>query len=150
MVLPGIDGRKMSKSYGNTLDVLGDLQELHKRVKRIVTDSTPVEAPKNPDTCTVFKLYSVVAPSDAVAEMRRRYLEGGYGYGQAKQALYEALVTRFAREREAYAYWQRHPDELEAILQAGAEKARAVAHQTLAKVRQAVLGRAFSSAKRGA
>lgn len=150
MVLPGIDGRKMSKSYGNTLDVLGDLQELHKRVKRIVTDSTPVEAPKNPDTCTVFKLYSVVAPPEAVAEMRRRYLEGGYGYGQAKQALYEALVTRFAQERQAYAYWQSHPDELEAILQAGAEKARAVAQKTLAKVRQAVLGRASSSAKRRA
>jgi len=149
MVLPGIDGRKMSKSYGNTLDVLGDPKELYKRVKRIVTDSTPVEAPKNPDTCTVFKLYSVVAPLEAVTEMRRRYLEGGYGYGQAKEALYEALMTRFAQQREAYVYWQHHLDELEALLQAGAEKARAVAQNTLQKVREAVLGQRLpaSSAK---
>lgn len=138
MVLPGIDGRKMSKSYGNTLDVLGDLEVLHKRVKRIVTDSTPVEAPKDPQKCVVFQLYSVVAPPAAVEEMRQRYLAGGYGYGQAKEALFEALKTRFAAEREAYRHWSQDREALEKVLQQGAAKARAEAHKTLAEVRRKV------------
>lgn len=138
MVLPGIDGRKMSKSYGNTLDPLGDLNELHKRVRRIVTDSTPLEMPKNPDTCVVFKLYSVVAPVEAVEEMRQRYLSGGYGYGQAKEALFEALVQRFEREREAFQHWRKDTAALEQILLAGAEKARVEAQKTLQRVREAV------------
>lgn len=138
MVLPGIDGRKMSKSYGNTLDPLGDLNELYKRVKRIVTDSTPIDQPKNPDTCTVFKLYSVVAPPAAVEEMRQRYLAGGYGYSQAKEALYEALRERFAPQREAYQQWISDKEGLEAILREGAERARSEAQKTLQKVREAL------------
>lgn len=138
MVLPGIDGRKMSKSYGNTLDPLGDLTELHKRVKRIVTDPTPVEAPKDPERCTVFKLYSVVATPGDVAEMRQRYLAGGYGYGQAKEALFEVLKERFAPQREAYQRWIADPAALESILLAGAEKARAEARKTLDRVRAAI------------
>ncbi|MCS7188479.1 MAG: tryptophan--tRNA ligase [Bacteroidia bacterium] len=138
MVLPGIDGRKMSKSYGNTLDVLGDLDELLRRIKRIKTDSTPVEMPKNPETCTVFQLYASVAPPDAVAEMRKRYTEGGYGYSQAKEALYEVMRHRFAKEREAYAQWRADTTTLEQVLQRGAEKARAEAVKTLAKVRRAI------------
>lgn len=138
MVLPGIDGRKMSKSYGNTLDVLGDLEVLHKRVKRIVTDSTPVEAPKDPTKCIVFQLYSVVAPPEAVEEMRQRYLAGGYGYGQAKEALFEALKTRFAAQREAYLHWSQDRVALEKVLQQGAAKARAEAQKTLSEVRRKV------------
>lgn len=138
MVLPGIDGRKMSKSYGNTLDVLGDLDELHKRVKRIVTDPTPVAAPKDPERCTVFRLYAAVAPAAAVEEMRQRYLAGGYGYGQAKKALFEALRERFAPQREAYREWRLDPSALERVLQIGAEKARSTAVQTLGRVRQAI------------
>ncbi|MCS6894953.1 MAG: tryptophan--tRNA ligase [Bacteroidia bacterium] len=138
MILPGIDGRKMSKSYGNTLDPLGDLNELYKRVKRIVTDAKPLDAPKDPENCTIFKLYSVVAPPEAVENMRERYLSGGYGYGQAKEALYEALVQRFSAEREAYHRWISDKPALEAILQKGAEKARAEAHKTLSRVRQKV------------
>lgn len=138
MVLPGIDGRKMSKTYGNTLDPLGDLTELYRRVKRIVTDATPMEAPKDPDRCIVFRLYSVVAPPSAVAEMRQRYLTGGYGYGQAKEALFEALKERFAPQREAYQHWIADPSGLESILLAGAEKARAEARKTLDRVRAAV------------
>lgn len=138
MILPGIDGRKMSKSYGNTLDPLGDLNELYKRVRRIVTDATPIDAPKDPDRCTVFKLYSVVAPASAVEEMRQKYLAGGYGYGQAKEALFEALKERFAPEREAYARWISDKAALEEILLAGAEKARAEAVKTLERVREAV------------
>ncbi|GIV23907.1 MAG: tryptophan--tRNA ligase [Bacteroidia bacterium] len=138
MVLPGIDGRKMSKSYGNTLDVLGDLETLHKRVKRIVTDPTPVEAPKDPQKCIVFQLYSVVAPPEAVEEMRQRYLAGGYGYGQAKEALFEALKTRFAAQREAYLHWSQDRVALEKVLQQGAAKARAEAQKTLSEVRRKV------------
>ncbi|MCS6789550.1 MAG: tryptophan--tRNA ligase [Bacteroidia bacterium] len=138
MVLPGIDGRKMSKSYGNTLDVLGDLNELHKRVKRIVTDSTPVEEPKDPEKCIVFQLYAAVAPSEETEAMRQRYLQGGYGYAQAKEALFEMLKSRFASQREAYAAWMSDKDQLEAILHAGAEKARAEAAKTLALVRQRI------------
>ncbi|MCS7298046.1 MAG: tryptophan--tRNA ligase [Bacteroidia bacterium] len=138
MVLPGIDGRKMSKSYGNTLEPLGDLEELYRQVRRIVTDSTPVDAPKDPEKCTIFKLYSVLAPPDAVEEMRQRYLRGGYGYGQAKEALYEVLRTSFATERQAYHQWRADPAGLEAILREGAEKAREEAQKTLQLVRQAV------------
>lgn len=138
MVLPGIDGRKMSKSYGNTLDVLGDEAVLHKRVKRIITDPTPVDAPKDPNRCTVFQLYAAVAPPEAVEEMRRRYLAGGYGYGQAKEALFEALRERFAAQRAAYQQWRADVGALEAVLRLGAEKARRVATQTLQQVRQAV------------
>ncbi|MCX8112969.1 MAG: tryptophan--tRNA ligase [Bacteroidia bacterium] len=138
MILPGIDGRKMSKSYGNTLDPLGDPQELYKRIKRIVTDSKPVEAPKDPDSCTIFKLYAVVAPPPAVEDMRQRYLSGGYGYGAAKEALFEAIEAKFASRRESYQRWMADPEALEAILQAGAEKARTEAQKTLSEVRSAV------------
>ncbi|MEN3040652.1 MAG: tryptophan--tRNA ligase [Bacteroidia bacterium] len=138
MILPGIDGRKMSKSYGNTLDPLGDLNELYKRVKRIVTDSKPLEAPKDPESCTVFKLYSVVAPTEAVEIMRQRYISGGYGYGQAKEALYEALVQRFSTQREAYNRWINDIPALEALLRRGAERAREEALKTLTQVRQAI------------
>ncbi|MCX7605658.1 MAG: tryptophan--tRNA ligase [Bacteroidia bacterium] len=138
MVLPGIDGRKMSKSYGNTLDVLGDLQELHKRVKRIVTDATPLHAPKDPERCTVFQLFAAVASPERTAELREKYLSGGYGYGQAKEALFEVLKERFAAQREAYERWWSAPDEMEKVLWMGAQKAREEAERTLSRVRQAV------------
>ncbi|MDT7942050.1 MAG: tryptophan--tRNA ligase [Bacteroidota bacterium] len=138
MVLPGIDGRKMSKSYNNTIDPFAEPAALQKRIRQIVTDSTPLEAPKDPDKCTVFKLYSVVAPTEAVEELRRRYLEGGIGYGQAKQMLFEVLETRFARERERYRELMSDKGQLEVILRRGAEKAREVAAQTLRLVRERV------------
>jgi len=138
MVLPGIDGRKMSKSYNNTIDPFVEPAALQKRIRQIVTDSTPVEAPKDPDKCTVFKLYSVVAPTEAVEELRRRYLEGGIGYGQAKQMLFEVLESRFARERERYKELMSDKGQLEVILRRGAEKAREVAAQTLRLVRERV------------
>jgi tryptophanyl-tRNA synthetase len=138
MVLPGIDGRKMSKSYNNTIDPFAEPAALQKRIRQIVTDSTPVEAPKDPDKCTVFKLYSVVAPTEAVEELRRRYLEGGIGYGQAKQMLFEVLESRFARERERYRELMSDKGQLEVILRRGAEKAREMAAQTLRLVRERV------------
>lgn len=138
MVLPGIDGRKMSKTYGNTLDVLGDLGVLEKRVRRIVTDSTPVDQPKDPNKCTVFQLFSVVAPPEAVEELRARYLKGGIGYGEAKRWLFEALKTRFAKERERFLALVQDTATLEKTLRFGAEKARAEAHKTLSEVRRRI------------
>lgn len=139
MTIPGTDGRKMSKSLNNYLDVFLPEKELKKQVMSIVTDSTPLEAPKNPDGDTVFALYSLLAsPADALA-MRQQYQVGGYGYGHAKQALFGLLVEGFAAERERFSHLLAHPDELEAELRAGEEKARAVASKTIQRVRD-VLG----------
>ncbi len=138
MVLPGIDGRKMSKSYNNTIDPFVDPKTLEKRIRQIITDSTPVEAPKDPEKCTVFKLYSVVAPPEAVEDLRQQYLRGGLGYGQAKQRLFEALNARFARQRERYQELIHDKNRLETILRQGAEKARATAVATLRIVRERI------------
>eukprot|EP01136_Pigoraptor_vietnamica_P026548 Opistho-1_new@81720 len=95
----------MSKSYGNYIDIFLDEKELLKSVKKIVTDATPLEEPKNPETDNVFKLYSLVATNDEIEEMKANYLAGGYGYGHAKQALHQVLVREFAKERELFNYY---------------------------------------------
>ena len=139
MTIPGIDGRKMSKSYDNFINVFDDDKALRKRVMSIVTDSTPLEAPKNPDTCHVFSIFKLVAPPEAVAGLREQYLAGGMGYGHAKQALFEALVARFGAARTRFHEWIDNPDELERTLERGEERARAVARPVLERVRR-VLG----------
>ncbi|TAE93668.1 MAG: tryptophan--tRNA ligase [Cytophagia bacterium] len=137
MVIPGIDGRKMSKSYGNYLDVFLPEKELQKVTKKIISDSTPLEAPKDPETDITFKLFSLVANENEVAEMRQNYLNGGYGYGHAKQALFETLVSRFAPEREKFDYYyHQNSAALEQILQEGEAQARDVASKKIADVRQ--------------
>ncbi len=136
MTIPGTDGHKMSKSYNNTIDVFLPEKELRKQVMSIITDSTPLEEPKNPDQCTVFRLYSLVAAEAKVAEMRANYLAGGYGYGHAKQELFVQLLTVFAKEREIFNYFLSNLPELDKKLREGEDKARLVAQQTLAKVRQ--------------
>jgi len=133
--IPGTDGKKMSKSYQNTIDLFLPDKELLKQVKTIVTDSTPLEAPKNPDTCNVFKLYSLVATATQTAELRQKYEAGGFGYGHAKQAFYELLVQQYAKEREVFNYYMNNLPELEAKLQEGENKARQIAATVLAKVR---------------
>ena len=138
MVLPGIDGRKMSKSYNNTIDPFVEPKALEKCIRQIITDSTPVEAPKDPEKCTVFKLYSVVAPPQAVEDLRQQYLRGGLGYGQAKQRLFEALSERFAPQRERYQELISDKNRLETILRQGAEKARSTATATLRIVRERI------------
>jgi len=138
MVLPGIDGRKMSKSYNNTIDPFAEPKALEKRVRQIVTDSTPVEAPKDPEKCIVFKLYSAIAPPQAVEDLRQQYLRGGLGYGQAKQRLFEALEVRFAEPRKYYNELIQDKDRLETLLRQGAEKARATATATLTIVRERI------------
>ncbi|MEM7369313.1 MAG: tryptophan--tRNA ligase [Bacteroidota bacterium] len=136
MIIPGIDGEKMSKSRDNTIVLFQSKKKLRKQVMKIVTDSTPLEEPKNPDTCNVFKLYSVLAPEDQIAEMRQNYLQGGYGYGHAKSALFDLLMTRFEKERDQYEYYMNNLDELDAKLAEGAAKAKAVAKPVLERVRK--------------
>ncbi|MEM7654749.1 MAG: tryptophan--tRNA ligase [Bacteroidota bacterium] len=135
MVIPGVDGEKMSKSRDNTIVLFQSDKKLKKQVMSIVTDSTPLEEPKNPDTCNVFQLYQLLASEEEVAEMRQNYLAGGYGYGHAKKALLELLKTKFSVERERFAYYMEHRGEIDEKLAEGAAKAKEVAHQVLKRLR---------------
>lgn len=136
MTVPGTDGQKMSKSYNNTIDIFVSEKELKKQVNSIVTDSTPIEEPKNPDTDTVFTLYSQLATGDQVEAMRRNYLSGNYGYGHAKKELLELILTKFKKERENYNYLISNPTELERQLSLGEAKARKVAQEVVGRVRE--------------
>jgi len=135
MYIPGTDGAKMSKSKGNLIDIFQTDKKLRKQIMGILTDSTPMEDPKNPDTDTIFALYKIVATEAQIAEMRSNYLNGNYGYGHAKQALYELILETFAEAREKFDYYMNHPSEIDDLLQFGAEKARKVADQVLQRVR---------------
>lgn len=135
-IVPGLDGEKMSKSRNNTISLFQTDKKLRKNIMKIETDSTPLEDPKNPDTCNVFALYKILAQPDAVAALRAEYEKGGMGYGHAKQALYEAVVEKFATVREKYNYFQENPEEVENILNAGAKKAESVSSVVLQKVRE--------------
>ncbi|WP_426060259.1 tryptophan--tRNA ligase [Hymenobacter sp. B1770] len=138
MTIPGLDGQKMSKSYGNIIDVFAPEKELLKTVKSIVSDSTPLEAPKNPETDTTFKLYSLLATAEETATMRANYEAGGYGYGHAKKELYELILRRFATEREQFTFYINNLPELDAQLAIGARRAQEYGAGVLAKVRQKV------------
>ena len=135
MLIPGTDGSKMSKSKGNTINIFLPDKKLRKVMMSIETDSTPMEDPKNPDTCNVFALYKIMANEAQIAEMRVNYEVGNYGYGHAKQALYELIVEKFATERETFNHYIENPELIEEKLKIGADKARAVAEKVLAKVR---------------
>jgi tryptophanyl-tRNA synthetase len=137
-VVPGIDGQKMSKSYGNTIDIFGDEKEMRKRVMSIVTDSTPVEAPKNPETSTIVQLYGLVASKEEVEEMRKQFRKGGRGYGDFKKLLFEKLWEYFAPMRKRRDEILRQPDYIEGVLAQGAERANSIAHGVMKRVRQAV------------
>jgi len=138
MTIPGIDGRKMSKSYNNYIDVFLPEKELRKKVMSIVTGSQTLEEPKNPDTCTVFTLFSLLATETDIAQMRLHYLNGNYGFGTAKQELFELLWKQFASEREKYNYFFQNPTLVYAELSKGAEKARKVARPVLHRVRKQI------------
>tara|TARA_B110000914_G_scaffold218353_1_gene225546 strand:+ start:167 stop:1135 length:969 start_codon:yes stop_codon:yes gene_type:complete len=135
MLIPGTDGSKMSKSKGNTINIFLPDKKLRKVMMSIETDSTPMEEPKNPDTCNVFALYKIMANEAQIAEMRANYEGGNYGYGHAKQALYELTIEKFATERETFNHYIENPELIEEKLKIGADKARAVAEKVLAKVR---------------
>ncbi|MBC7923936.1 MAG: tryptophan--tRNA ligase [Ferruginibacter sp.] len=135
MTVPGTDGQKMSKSYHNFIDIFLPDKELRKVVMSIVTDSTPVEAPKNPDADTVYQLYALVASDEEKSAMRRNYEGGNYGYGNAKQALYELILKNFAEERITFQEYMADPTALEERLRAGEARARVIARQTLQRLR---------------
>jgi tryptophanyl-tRNA synthetase len=135
MYIPGTDGNKMSKSRGNIINIFLDDKALRKQIMSIESDSTPLEEPKNPDTCNVFALYKLLANNDQVAQMRQNYEGGNYGYGHAKQALFELICERFTTEREKYNYYMAHLDEVDALLKQGATKAHVVADSVLKRVR---------------
>lgn len=139
MIVPGTDGQKMSKSYNNYINIFLPEKELLKVVKTIVTDATPLEEPKNPDTCNVFAIYRLLATDTQIAEMRANYLRGGYGYGHAKMALYELILSKFERSRKRYTELMNNTDLLEKELQVGEAKARIIAREKLKLVRS-VLG----------
>ncbi|MDA0990927.1 MAG: tryptophan--tRNA ligase [Verrucomicrobia bacterium] len=137
-VIPGIDGQKMSKTYDNHIELFGDEKETRKRVMRVVTDSTPLEEPKNPDTCNVFALYKLFASPADVAAMAARYRAGGYGYGDAKKALFEIMWSSMKPLRERRAELAADLGAVEGILRRGAERARQEADITLRRARRAV------------
>jgi tryptophanyl-tRNA synthetase len=134
-IIPGTDGEKMSKSRNNYINIFQEDKPLRKQVMSIETDSTPLEEPKNPDTCNVFALYKLLATPEQTEAMRANYLGGNYGYGHAKQALFELIVDQFKTEREKYAYYMANLPEVDALLKAGAQKAAAVANGVLGRVR---------------
>ena len=135
MLVPGIDGRKMSKSLNNFINIFLEEKELKKIIMSIVTDATPLEAPKNPDTCNVFAIYKLIADAEQTAEMRANYLKGGYGYGHAKTALLNLILSKYKTQRETYNYYMSNRNELDAKLKVGADKARVIATATLKRVR---------------
>ncbi|MFV9483456.1 tryptophan--tRNA ligase [Christiangramia sp. OXR-203] len=135
MYIPGTDGAKMSKSKENTINIFQTDKKLRKQIMGIATDSTPLEEPKDPDTCNVFALYKIMASEEQIVEMRKNYEAGGYGYGHAKQALFELVRDKFAEPREKYEYYINNLEEVDKALSIGAEKAKNVANEVLAKVR---------------
>ncbi|WP_299776602.1 tryptophan--tRNA ligase [uncultured Formosa sp.] len=138
MLIPGTDGSKMSKSKNNLINIFLNDKKLRKQVMSIQTDSTPLEAPKDWSTCNCFAIYSLLASQEQIATMKANYENGNYGYGHAKQALFELIIERFATERERFNYYMNNLEEIDKALAVGAEKARQVAENTLARVREKV------------
>jgi len=137
-VVPGLDGRKMSKSYDNTIEIFEAESSVKKKIMKIVTDSTPVEDPKDPDKCNVFALLKLVASDDELSRWESKYRTGGMGYGEAKKRLAELLTDYFKPYREKRAELEANIDYVNKVLADGAKRARAVAVETLAKVRKAM------------
>jgi tryptophanyl-tRNA synthetase len=136
--VPGIDGQKMSKSYGNNIDIFGDEKEMRKRVMSIVTDSVAVDAPKDPATSTIFKLYSLVASKNEIANMRERFVKGGTGYGDLKKQLFEKLWEYFAPMRQRREEILADRSYIEEVLARGAKRANEIADRVMERVRKAV------------
>ena len=137
-VVPGTDGQKMSKSYGNTIEIFEPEKSLRKKVMRIVTDSTPVDKPKNPDKCNVFALLKLVASSEELAKWEKRYRDGGMGYSEAKKRLAELLIDYFKPFRQKRAELESNIDYVRKVLADGAKRAKAIAAETLAQARRAM------------
>jgi tryptophanyl-tRNA synthetase len=137
-VVPGIDGRKMSKSYDNTIGIFEPEGSIKKKVMRMVTDSTPVEQPKDPDKCNIFALLKLVADENEIKEWDEKYRKGGVGYGDAKKRLVELLIEYFKPYRAKRQELESNIDYVREVLKNGADRARPVAHKTFEEVRKAV------------
>jgi tryptophanyl-tRNA synthetase len=136
MLIPGTDGQKMSKSRNNFINIFLDDKALLKQIKSIETDSTPLEEPKNPDTCNVFGLYKLLGSEEEIAQLKAKYLAGNFGFGHAKQALYDLITEKFKTEREKYNYYINNLEEVDKLLFDGAKKAGNVADGVLKRVRE--------------
>ena len=134
--IPGTDGHKMSKSRGNLINVFLDDKSLRKQIMAIESDSTPLELPKNWETCNIFAIYKLLASAVEIAQMKTNYELGNYGYGHAKQALFELICEKFKNERAKYQYYITNLTELDLLLKTGAEKANTAANKVLERVRQ--------------
>ena len=138
MYVPGTDGGKMSKSQNNIINLFLPDKKLRKQIMSIATDSTPLEDPKDWKTCNCFAIYTLVANEEQIADMKNKYEQGGYGYGHAKQALFELLIDKFSAERERYNYYMDNLNEVDKALSIGAKKAKVVADDVLKRVRAKV------------
>ena len=136
--VPGTDGEKMSKSKNNTINIFLPEKKLRKQIMGIKTDSSPVEEPKDPEQCNVFAIYSLLASTSSTQALREKYLQGGMGYGYAKQLLFELILDRFEKERKQFDYYYQHPEEVHLALAKGAEKASKVAAEVLLRVRDKI------------
>ncbi|MGV6828798.1 MAG: tryptophan--tRNA ligase [Flavobacteriales bacterium] len=136
MLIPGTDGSKMSKSKNNIINIFLPEKKLRKQIMGIQTDSTPLEDPKNPDTCNCFAIYKLLATEDELKIMRSKYEGGNFGYGHAKQELFELIISKFAEQRTRYNYYMENLDEIDKALAIGAEKAQIVADDVLLRVRK--------------
>jgi tryptophanyl-tRNA synthetase len=135
-LIPGIDGQKMSKSKNNVINIFQNDKALRKQIMSVQTDSTPLEAPKDWKTCNCFAIYSLLASEEEVKIMKSNYKAGGYGYGHAKQALFDLICKTFSEERSRYSHYMSQPEEVEKALAVGAKKATAVANNVLNRVRK--------------
>lgn len=135
MLIPGTDGEKMSKSKNNIINIFLPEKQLRRQIMSIQTDSTPLEEPKDTSTCNVFALYKLIASEDEVLAMKKNYEAGNYGYGHAKQALFEAILKQFETPRKKYDYFMANLNEIDQALNIGAQKATVIANQVLKRVR---------------
>ena len=134
--VPGTDGAKMSKSKNNVINIFLPEKDLKKQIMSIKTDSTPVESPKDPEICNVFKIFKLIAPLKNISEMKGKYLKGGMGYGDAKKQLLDMILSKFRKEREKFNYYCSNPEEVNIALSKGAIKARKVSKEVLLRVRK--------------
>src|SRR5699024_3882780 len=138
MYIPGTDGTKMSRSNNNYINVFLEAKSLRKQVMAIETDSTALQDPKDYTTCNVFGIYKLLANTEQIEKMKANYSGGNYGYGHAKQELFELIETKFRNQRDTYHYYMNNLEELDKILKIGATKAAKVANHTLARVRRKI------------
>ena len=136
MTIPGIDGQKMSKSYNNFIDIFLPEKKLKKQIMSIITDSVSVDDPKDPENCTVFKLFEIIADKSDVLELEKKYRNGGFGYGHAKKDLFEVILEKYKSQRELYNYYINNESVIEQKLIKGAEIANEIATTVLDRVRQ--------------